>query len=233
MEVKVLGSSSKGNCYVISDGKTRLLLDCGLPVRQILQGIDFQPQSIAGCLVTHSHGDHVKSAAALSNIYGIRIYASAGCLAAAHVHGFVSTVKSMRDFTLGTFRILPFDVQHDAPEPLGFLLKSTETGEKLLYFTDTYYIKYRFSGLTHILCEANYSMEILQENIYCGAVPRFLGERVMGSHMSIDHLVAMLKANDLSGLKHIYLCHLSDCNSDAVEFVRRVQAATGVEVTVC
>lgn len=233
MEVKVLGSSSKGNCYVVSDGKTRLLLDCGLPVRQILQGIDFQPQSIAGCLVTHSHGDHVKGAAALSNTYGIRIYASAGCLAAAHISGFVSSVKAMREFTVGTFRILPFDVQHDAPEPLGFLLKSMETGEKLLYFTDTYYVKYRFTGLTHILCEANYSLDILQEKIDSGAVPRFLGERVMGSHMSMDHLIEMLKANDLSKIKHIYLCHLSDGNSNAVEFKRRVQAATGAEVTVC
>ena len=47
-------------------------------------------------------------------------------------------VKALEEFQLGTFQVLPFDVEHDVPEPLGFLLTSTATGEKLLYFTDTY-----------------------------------------------------------------------------------------------
>lgn len=233
MEIKALGSSSKGNCYIVSDGVTVLLLDCGVPIRQILVGIDFKPNSVAGCLVTHSHGDHVKSARKLSEIYGIQIYASAGCVAAADILGRVTTVCSLREFSAGTFRVLPFDVEHDAPEPLGFLLKSTVTGEKLLYFTDTYYLKYRFSGVTHILCEANYSLDILHEKIDIGAIPKFLGERVMSSHMSIDHLLDMLRKNDLSCLQRIYLCHLSDSNSNAAEFKRRVQEATGAEVIVC
>ena len=232
MDIKVLGSSSKGNCYVVSDGKTRLLLDCGLPVRQILQGIGFNPQSVAGCLVTHSHGDHVKAAEKLSRLYGVRVYTSGGCICAAGLTGAVS-VKGMEQFSVGSWSVLPFDVEHDAPEPLGFLLNSTETGEKLLYFTDTYYVKYRFNGLTHILCEANYSLDILREKIDSGAVPRFLGERVMSSHMSIDHLLEMLKANDLSRLRQVYLCHLSDSNSDAAEFKQRVQKAVGAEVIVC
>lgn len=233
MKIKVLGSSSKGNCYVVSDGVTTLLLDCGVPVKQIIAGVDFAPQKVSGCLVTHSHGDHVKSAGNLSKLYGIRIYASAGCLAAAHVSGFTRTVKAMCEFTVGTFAVLPFDVEHDAPEPLGFLLKSLKTGEKLLYFTDTYYIKYRFKGITHIMCEANYDIDILNDKINSGAVPRFLGERVMSSHMSIEHLIQMLKANDLSCLQKIYLCHLSDSNSNAEDFKRRVQEATGAEVIVC
>ena len=198
MDIKVLGSSSKGNCYIVSDGTTRLLLDCGVTIRRILSGIDFKPGSVAGCLVTHSHGDHVKSAPELM-FRGITVCASAGCIGAAKLNG-ATPVKSMKMFTLGTFRVLPFDIQHDAPEPLGFLLKSTVTDEKLLYFTDSYYLKYRFTGITH---------------------------------MSIDHLEDFLRACDLSKLRKIWLCHLSDGNSNATEFRRRIQRLTGVEVEVC
>ncbi len=232
MEIKVLGSSSKGNCYIIYDGCTTILLDAGVPVKTIMTGIDFLPNTVAGCLVTHSHGDHAKSADKLSRIYGVKVYCSNGCAKAAGISGYIPA-EGLKEFRAGTFRVLPFGVEHDAPEPLGFLLKSDFSGEKLLYFTDTYFIRYRFKGVTHILCEANYNLDILREKIDSGAVPKFLGERIMGSHMSIDHLIQMLKANDLSRLKKVYLCHLSDSNSDAESFRRRVQEATGAEVAVC
>lgn len=232
MDIKVLGSSSKGNCYVVSDGATKLLLDCGLPIKEILKGIDFAPQFVAACLVTHSHGDHVKSANKLSQLYGVRVYASAGCIDAARLR-CACAVKSMVQFAVGSWEILPFDVQHDAPEPLGFLLRSSVTNEKLLYFTDTYYLKYRFKGITHILCEANYSLDIIREKVDSGVIPKSLGDRIIGSHMSIDHLLEMLKSNDLSRLRKIYLCHLSDSNSNAAVFKQRVQETTGVEVIVC
>lgn len=232
MKIKVLGSSSKGNCYVVSDGTTRLLLDCGLPVRAIMAGIEFKPQTVAGCLITHSHGDHVKSANKLSQLYGMRVFASQGCIDAAQL-SCVRAVKALNEFSVGSFKVLPFDIQHDAPEPLGFLLKSTETGEKLLYFTDTYYLKYRFKGVTHILCEANYDIDILNAKVSGGDVPKCLAERVLSSHMSIEHLEQFLRSCDLSKLRAVYLCHLSDSNSNAADFRERIQRLTGAEVIVC
>ena len=232
MKIRVLGSSSKGNCYVVSDGTTRLLLDCGVSVRAIMAGIDFKPQTVAGCLITHSHGDHVKSANKLSQLYGMRVFASQGCIDAAQLR-CVRAVKALSEFSVGSFKVLPFDIQHDAPEPLGFLLKSTETDEKLLYFTDTYYLKYRFKGVTHILCEANYDIDILNEKVSSGNVPKCLAERVISSHMSIEHLEQFLKACDLSRLRAVYLCHLSDSNSNAADFRKRIQRLTGAEVIVC
>ena len=232
MNIKVLGSSSKGNCYVVSDGMTQLLLDCGLKMKEILAGIDFQPQFVKGCLVTHSHGDHVKSANKLSQLYGVRVYASRGCIEAAQLR-CVRAVKALSEFSVGSFKVLPFDIQHDAPEPLGFLLKSTETDEKLLYFTDTYYLKYRFKGVTHILCEANYDLDILNEKVSGGDVPKCLTDRVISSHMSIEHLEQFLRSCDLSKLRAVYLCHLSDSNSNAADFRKRIQRLTGAEVIVC
>lgn len=231
MNLKVLGSSSKGNSYIVSDGATRLLLDCGLPIKKILAGIEFKPSGVAACLVTHSHGDHVKAAQDLLR-YGIKVYASAGCIAAAKLDG-ATAVRALEEFSVGTFSILPFDIEHDAPEPLGFLLKSSITGEKFLYFTDTYYLKYKFKGVTHILCEANYDADILRERVESGAVPQLLANRIISSHMSIAHLERFLKACDTSKLRTIYLCHLSDGNSSAADFRRKIQQLTGAEVLIC
>jgi phosphoribosyl 1,2-cyclic phosphodiesterase len=132
---------------------------------------------------------------------------------------------------VGTFKVLPFDVQHDAPEPLGFLFTSTETGEKLLYFTDPYYIKYRFQGLTHIMAECNYDKETLQRSVDAGYIPIELVPRLMKSHMSLEHFLDLLKANDLREVKQIYLLHLSNNNSDEKRFKEEVRSSPAQKCT--
>ncbi len=134
---------------------------------------------------------------------------------------------------IGSFQVLPFDVQHDAAEPLGFLIESTVTGERLLFFTDTYYLKYTFERLSVIMAECNYSTEIIKENVKNGSIPEAHKNRVIRSHMSIETLLEFIKANDTSQLKKIYLLHMSDGNSNEDEFKRRVQEVTGIEVEVC
>lgn len=190
-------------------------------------------RDISGCLITHEHGDHIKAAKDLVKI-GVTVYASAGTLEAGNLKGHRAiTVQALQQFQVGTFVILPFDVQHDAKEPLGFLIESTATGEKLLYFTDTYYVKYTFSGLTHIMGEVNYDPEIVGENMRNKVLAPQLAKRLMKSHMSIEHFLDLLKANDLSKVKQIYLLHLSDSNSDEERFRLEVQKLTGTEVYVC
>ena len=36
-----LASSSHGNCYVVSDGETAILLECGISFRRIKKGLGF------------------------------------------------------------------------------------------------------------------------------------------------------------------------------------------------
>ncbi len=233
MEIKILASGSSGNAYRISDGKTSLLLDAGIPLKAIQVGCGFKVTQIKGCFVTHSHQDHSKAAKDLIRL-GIDIYTSQGTIDACGLTGHrVHRVKELEEITVGTFKVLPFDVQHDAPEPLGFLFTSTETEEKLLYFTDTYYIKYRFQGLTHIMAECNYDKETLQKSIDAGYIPIELVPRLVKSHMSLEHFLDLLKANDLRKVKQIYLLHLSNNNSDEKRFKEEVQKLTGAEVYVC
>lgn len=233
MNITVIASGSSGNAYRVSDGKTALLLDAGIPLKAIQKALDFRVRDLTGCLITHEHGDHVKAAGDLARA-GVNIYASRGTLEASKLTGHrAKPVEALKEIQIGTFAVLPFDVQHDAKEPLGYLLTSRATGEKLLYFTDTYYIKYRFEGLTHIMGECNYSMDIIEESVRNGYVPAELVPRLVKSHMSLEHFLDLLRANDLRSVKQIYLLHLSNNNSDADRFKTAVQKLTGTEVYVC
>lgn len=226
IEITPLASSSAGNAYLVHDGTTALLLEAGIRWRDIQRALDFRTQDIQGCLITHEHGDHIKGAAEVMKAC-IDVYASAGTLQAAQLSGHrAKPVQSMQQLTVGTWTIMPFDVRHDVSEPLGFLLVN-QAGEKLLFATDTYYIPYRFEGLTHIMVECNYSKRLLDENIALGRVPAVMKQRLLRSHFSLEHVKEFLQANDLSRVEEVHLLHLSDNNSDETMFKRAVQELTG------
>jgi phosphoribosyl 1,2-cyclic phosphodiesterase len=225
MDIQVLASSSKGNCYRVSNGSTPLLLECGIRFKEIQQKLNFRLSEIAGCLLSHSHQDHSK---ALRDIMkaGIDCYMSQGAAEALGVSGHrAHIVKAKEQFKIGTWTIFPFDTVHDAAEPLGYLLASGK--EKLLFATDTAYLKYKFRGLTHIMIEANYQREILENSVEEGLVPAVVRNRIRRSHFDLEHLKEFFRANDLSQLQEVWLLHLSDGNSDERRFKREIQELTG------
>ncbi|MEB4856120.1 MBL fold metallo-hydrolase [Priestia megaterium] len=226
IEVTAIASSSKGNCYRISDGSTSLLLECGINYRDIQKALNFQMTQISGCLISHEHGDHVKSIRDVLKA-GIDCYMSPGTARAINVsHHRIKLVEAGKPFKIGTFQIMAFDVQHDVAQPYGFLIMNKE-GEKLLFATDTYYIKYKFPGLTHILVECNYSEKILKENIENGSVPKVMEKRLLQSHFSLENVKEFFKANDLSKVQEIWLLHLSSSNSDEKLFKEEIMRLTG------
>ena len=227
MNIKVIASGSSGNCYRVSDGKTALLLDAGIPFKRIQIGCGFRTSDIRGCLVTHRHGDHAKAIPKLLE-RGISVY---GPEELAALYGGVKDLEALKEYAIGTLSVLPFRVEHDV-ECYGYRIRSEATKETLLYITDTAYVRYTFQGLTHLMVEANYGQEIIMDNAREGKVPLFLAERVVKSHMSIETLLGLLRANDMSQVRQIYLLHLSDGNSDADDFKKQVQKETGAEVYV-
>lgn len=233
MDIKVLASGSSGNCYRVSDGQTSLLLECGIPIREIKKGLGFRLSEISACLISHNHMDHCKAAEEIIKV-GIDVYMSSGTKAALKLSGHrIHTVKAKEQFSIGTFVVLPFETEHDAEEPLGYLLYSTATGEKLLFATDTYYVRYKFKGLTHIMVECNYITDILYSNIETGRVPAALKDRLLQSHFSLENVKDFLMANDLSKVQEIYLMHLSNNNSDEERVKREIQGLTGKQVIIC
>ena len=231
IEITPLASGSAGNCYHVTDGRTPLLLECGIPFREIQKGLNFRVLEIVGCLVSHEHQDHCKAIKEILKA-GIDVYTSYGTLEALGLTNHHRAHYFGDTFNLGSWYIKAFDVRHDAVEPVGFLLHSMETGERLVYLTDTMYSKYRFVGLTHIMVECNYALDILRTNIEAGTVPIALKNRLLRSHFSLDHVKDFLLANDLSKVREIWLLHLSDGNSDAMRFKREIQELTGKMVFV-
>ena len=232
MDIRIIGSGSAGNAYTISDGRTRIMLDCGLPIAKLQAGTGHTISSLDACLITHSHQDHCKAHKDLARL-GVDIYAEPDTLGEIKAQGHrYKAVWAMQQFSVGTFDVLPFQLVHDVTN-LGWLIYSRETGEKLLYVTDTMYLPYRFQGITHWMIEANNDLEAMEENVAEGALSRGLKHRIQKSHMSIDTLLGVFEANDMSQAEQIYLLHLSDANSREAEFLDRVEKATGAQVIVC
>lgn len=232
MELHVIGSGSKGNSYFLrSNSGEVLLLEAGVRFDEVKKALDFKIQNVIGCLVTHEHGDHAKYVHEIENAY-IPTYMSAGT----HISIMESqgdsrmryVIKPMKMFNVGPFKILPFEVQHDAAQPLGFLINHHECGN-VLFATDTYYLKYRFKGLRTIMIECNYRQDILDRNVQAGLVNGATRNRIMKSHMSYATCIKTLLANDLSNVKNIVLIHLSGNNSSCSQFVAGVKEATGKE----
>jgi len=226
IKITALASSSKGNCYLVNDGSTKILLECGIRFKDIQRGLNFETSDISACLITHEHKDHCVAIKEVLKV-GIDCYTSPGTAKGMNVrHHRIHNIKAKQKFTIGTWSIMPFEANHDVLEPLSFLLVN-QVGEKLLFATDTFYIKYKFKGLTHIMVEANYSLKILEKKIDDGSLPEVMKTRLMRSHFSLENVKDFLKANDLSKVEEIWLLHLSDTNSDAEQFKREIAEQTG------
>ena len=203
------------------------MLDCGLPFRRIERLTGFLLP--AAVLVTHEHKDHSKAAQDFMR-RGVDVYMTAGTAAALGIEAQhrLHILNPMEQTTVGRITVSAFPTQHDAREPCGFLLD--DGSDRVLYATDTYYIKYQFPGVTKMLIEANHSYKILEENVGAHILNKALAERLIKSHFSIENVLAFLRANDLSKVKEIWLIHLSDGNADEGQFARMVEAATGKPV---
>lgn len=226
MELMILGSGSKGNCYLLKARTGEILmLECGVDIKEIKKGIEFNVDKVVGVLVTHEHLDHCKSMKKVAEL-GMDVYASSGTFDKRWCFGHrYKRIKSMNQFTIGSFTILPFDIKHDAQEPLGFIIHHAECGN-VVFITDSYILDYKFPGLNTVIVEANYSDELIGTN------PSFLRDRIMKSHMSIATCKKWLGLNELSTVRNVVLAHLSDRNSHAVDFQTEIEKSTGKKVYV-
>jgi len=231
MKFTPLASSSKGNAYLLEAKDLQpLLIEAGIPIKQLRERLAFGLSGLAGCLISHEHLDHSQAVPGLLKL-GLDCFMSAGtaeALGVEHHHRFSELDPLNPNFISSRFldwEVKTIPLQHDATEPVGFLVSAAP--ECLLFIPDTGYVRNRWRGVTILAVECNHIEEILAANIAKG-LPAVLGHRTRRNHMSLATLIEMLKANDLSRCREIWLLHLSDGNSDERRMIKEVQRATGI-----
>jgi len=222
IKIKTFQSGSSGNLHLITSGDRRLLIECGLSLKKIKEHLDFD-LGVDGCLLSHYHKDHAKSAVELM-MAGVDLYCTQPTADCLNLSGHRLKIVGGRYFNVNGFRCLSFAMNHDTPGAVGFLI--SVNGERILFATDTGTLPYKIPGLTYIMIECNHSDETMGDENQAHIA------RVQETHLSLDSCLGFLKNNDLSKIKQIHLLHLSDSNSDAAYFRERVQAMTGKEVIV-
>ena len=215
MVLKVLGSSSSGNCYILESDTEALIIEAGLPFMEVKKALNFNVRKIVGVICTHRHNDHIKY---------LKDFVTSGIRSIApndywmeHITEWWFQYGERYDETrkcidIGNFKVMPFLVVHDVP-CYGFYIQHPDIGS-LVYATDTEYIKYRFKNLNHILVEANYSDDLIDNE----AVNR---EHVLRGHMSLQTALDFISTNDNPNLRTVCLLHLSDKNSDSEKFLQK------------
>lgn len=232
MKLKILGSNSSGNGYVLTDEKGySLILECGVPLKDIKVHLNFRMEGIVGALLSHSHGDHAKYVKQYLDA-GIDIYSGEETLKALGIYDHHRAYPVEHGLRVSMFPMpysfKPFSMKHDVP-CLGFIIQHKEMG-KLVFMTDSFYSPYKFAEVNHFLVEANHDEEVLGERIKDGDINPSLGQRIMTSHMSIQTAMKMILANDLKHTRNIILTHLSDSNSHEGRFYEKALLDTGKSI---
>lgn len=228
MKLTILGSGSKGNCYLFQPEESEgcsLLIEAGVPFREVTKAVKGKIQDIGACFITHEHKDHAGYVREVID-HGVPVFATAGTKQEVEkwpkmqlAKGRIKVMTIGRVVQIGGFSILPFKAVHDAVEPCAFYIYHAEMGF-LVFATDTAYIPNRFKCVSNILIECNYEEKRLAART---DIPEEVKDRIRNNHMSIDTCIEALDSLiSEHELKKIILIHISEGDGDEEGFVNEV-----------
>ena len=224
MRFASIGSGSAGNCLVVEQANTRLLLDCGFAPNEVvkrLQKLDLMPEQISGILVTHEHDDHAKGAFKFAAKFNVPVWLSHGSLKMCERHIPESAdiqlniIDSHTQFSIEAIQINPYPVPHDAREPTQFTFSDGK--HKLGVLTDagasTSHIEQVLNSCDALVLECNHDLNMLENGAYPYSLKKRVGSKL--GHLDNQSAAALLAKLDNSKLKHIIAAHLSAKNNTA------------------
>lgn len=225
MKLKCIATGSAGNCYTLtSDSGETLILDCGIPIKEIKKGLDWNIKDVVGVLCTHKHLDHSKSVKDFETM-GIPVFAPYRSLKPMIIGDYKLKVQAF-DLTTVDGRWTHTNADGSECPCYGFLITHPEMG-RMLYITDTELIKWRFKDINHILLGVNYDKDLIDKDNTGKANHVFRG------HLSIDTACDFVKANNSDSLQNVIMCHLSSENADKDSFIEKMKnAVNGANVDV-
>lgn len=214
-----LVSGSSGNCSLISDGKTTILIDCGLSCKKLEEALltaRVNPSDISAMLITHEHSDHIKGAGVVSRKYSLPVFATLEThinMDAGINSENIKYITPDLDFKIGSIGVMPFSIPHDAANPVGYSFFCNNN--KLSLATDigvmNDYLLGHLKGSLAVLLEANHDLDMLKNGRY----PAVLKRRILSDTGHLSNVDAANTAVKLvqSGTRHIMLGHLSNENN--------------------
>ena len=245
MSVKftILGSGSSGNCAYVETENCRILVDAGFSPRQIrtrLASIGRTPENLTAILITHEHSDHIAGLLGIADKFQIPVYCNRDTqdatiwtfkkkwskktnLALETADTFKSKINwqlftTGASFEIGDVQVETFSIPHDAQDPVGFLLR-TSVGN-LGFATDlghtTKLVLDRIRAANVLVLESNYDVKMLDD---CPRRSWPLKQRIKSRHGHLSNVDAAEAAAQImsSGLRHLYLAHLSrECNKPEI-----------------
>ena len=222
MRFASLGSGSAGNCLVVEQANTRLLLDCGFSPNEIVKRLHrlcLEPEQITGILVTHEHDDHAKGAFKFAAKFNVPVWLSHGSYKMCEryipdsVAIKINIIDSHALFSIEHIEVKPYPVPHDAREPSQFTF--SDGNYKLGVLTDagssTVHIEQMLSGCDGLVLECNHDINMLENGPYAYSLKKRVGSRL--GHLDNESAAKLLARLDNSKLKHIIAAHLSAKNN--------------------
>lgn len=222
MRFSVLGSGSAGNATVVECGGVRILIDAGLSAKQLslrLQQTGIDPASLDGILLTHEHGDHVRGLKVFLKQNPVPVFTTAATARVVRETGISGGnwkfFEAGQVFEISNITIETFSIQHDAVDPVGFVIKHHD--QRLGLLSDAGFITRsmteRLRNLDGLFVEANYDEALLEADT---KRPWSIKQRISSrhGHLSNQQVNELIREIAHADLTHLVFGHLSsDCNT--------------------
>ena len=221
MRLWSLGSGSRGNATLVESGDCRVLIDVGFGPRilkQRLERVGIEPESIDACVITHEHSDHIRGAARAARRWHWPLLVTEGTYINSRLAVLgtpAATFRAGRTLEFSDMLVETFRTPHDATEPIGVVITSRSTGARAAVCTDLGHasrsVRKMMQDVDILVIESNHDDMMLAN----GSYPWFLQQRIASSvgHLSNSQCGALVRDSVSPRLKQIVLAHLSEENN--------------------
>lgn len=204
MRIDLLESGSRGNACVVRDDHTCILIDCGGTKKYLMTAlaeVGVSLDDIDALLITHDHSDHISQ---IKHFRELTVYAPVAIDDVDVMH-----VEPMKEFVVASCKVLPLALSHDAMHTTGYVLDNGQ--EKLVYITDTGYIKEEYLPLLqdadYIVMECNHDVDLLMQS----RRPQYVKARIYSDegHLCNEDCADILARILSPKTRTVFLAHIS------------------------
>lgn len=206
MKLIVIASGSRANAAVIENNGDAVLVDCGVTLKALrdgLAGAGLSLASLRAVFITHSHSDHIKGLPVLRRALDVPFYSAVDI---EYCRGFEG------DAVVGDFTVRAYECSHDVP-CVGYKITCGE--KSFCIATDTGVVtdamRRELYGCESVMIESNHDIDMLKGGIY----PARLKARILSpsGHLSNTDCARFVTELAQNGLKRAVLAHISENNN--------------------